>query len=618
MAKQYSVSVLVELLDKFTQPFGKMNKNFQDIAQRYEKIGSTMNRYVTLPILGIGIAAAKSAADIEKYDQSFTTMLKSADLAKKFTKDLRDFSAKTPLQFGDLARNAELMMAFNIQSKDILPTLQMLGDVARGDAQKLNQLSLAYSQMYATGRLMGQDLLQMINAGFNPLTVIAEKTGKSMAELKDEMSKGQISVEMVTDAFKTATSAGGMFYKAMESQSKTFYGRLSTLADNFTIFLSKLGEVMFPLLNKMLDGLVNVVEYLNNLGDTTKGLIVAFLGLAAAAGPVFTIVGKLMALFSTGISPVHLAIAGFAVLATTIMAVSEAVDKHNKRFTITAEKAKKEHDEIQSLVSEYEALKKKTDLNVQEKMRLIDVEQQLKILLPQTAIEFDNQAKMIGLNTGALKKHLDELKKLEVKSLRQEVERLQGEYDTMEKAIAGYDKRIQDMQKFYEWGHGPITYGMITDTTKAQFRRRMDRDRESYERLVGEERKKLLQLWQKLQEAKSKLDEAEGKVIDKTNKKIKEQNDLLSKNLTFRQRIALLQQAFNKTGGFAVKRTDNPLNLTTIAERVPKTSRAEVLIKVQADNGATATIERVKKDDGDVGLNIISDSYLGYTVPAGG
>lgn len=53
---------------------------------------------------------------------------------------------------------------------------------------------------------MGQDLLQMINAGFNPLESIAAKTGETMAEVKDRMSDGRVSVEEVEQAMKDATS----------------------------------------------------------------------------------------------------------------------------------------------------------------------------------------------------------------------------------------------------------------------------------------------------------------------------------------------------------------------------------------------------------------------------
>jgi tape measure domain-containing protein len=60
-----------------------------------------------------------------------------------------------------------------------------------GNKEWFNAMSLAFAQMYTTGKLQGQDLLQMINAGFNPLIAISEKTGKSVKQLKEEMSKGK-------------------------------------------------------------------------------------------------------------------------------------------------------------------------------------------------------------------------------------------------------------------------------------------------------------------------------------------------------------------------------------------------------------------------------------------
>lgn len=97
-----------------------------------------------------------------------------------------------------------------------MPNIKALGDIAMGDRNKLNSLTLAFSQMTASGRLMGQDLLQMINAGFNPLSEISRKTGKSIGVLKEEMEKGKISAEMVTQAFYSATQAGGQFHGMTE------------------------------------------------------------------------------------------------------------------------------------------------------------------------------------------------------------------------------------------------------------------------------------------------------------------------------------------------------------------------------------------------------------------
>ncbi|MCZ2140812.1 MAG: tape measure protein [Bacteroidia bacterium] len=158
-----------------------------------------------------GLAAAtgfaiKSASDMENLRISLDVMTGSAENGEKVFKDLYDFAAKTPFETSDLAKATQTMLGFGISSEDVMGNLKMLGDVSMGNKDKLGSLTLAFSQITSTGRLMGQDLLQLINAGFNPLTIISQKTGKSMTELKDEMSKGAISAEMVTDAFKTATS----------------------------------------------------------------------------------------------------------------------------------------------------------------------------------------------------------------------------------------------------------------------------------------------------------------------------------------------------------------------------------------------------------------------------
>lgn len=92
------------------------------------------------------------------------------------------------------------MLGFGIESDKVMGYLKALGDISMGDSERFQSLALAFSQMSATGKLMGQDLLQMINAGFNPLKVISEETGKSIGELKDEMSQGKISAEMVQKA----------------------------------------------------------------------------------------------------------------------------------------------------------------------------------------------------------------------------------------------------------------------------------------------------------------------------------------------------------------------------------------------------------------------------------
>lgn len=187
-----------------------------------------------------------AASSLESMQGQFEVMLGSVEKADQLVKDLQETGATTPFQTKDLAKGAQTLLAFGQSAESILPTIRNLGDIAGNDTQRFQSLTLAFAQMSSAGRLMGQDLLQMINAGFNPLQVISEKTGKSMLQLKKEMEKGAISSDMVAEAFRSATAEGGRFYKNMEKQSTLTRGLFSTLRDNIALVAIEWGKVFLP------------------------------------------------------------------------------------------------------------------------------------------------------------------------------------------------------------------------------------------------------------------------------------------------------------------------------------------------------------------------------------
>jgi tape measure domain-containing protein len=257
-----------------------------------------------------GLFALKSAGDVEMLRTSLDTMTGSTKAGEKVFKDLYDFAAKTPFETTELAKATQTMLGFGITTDKVMPYLRMLGDVSMGNKDKLQGLSLAFAQVQSTGRLMGQDLLQMINNGFNPLTVIAQKTGKSMADLKDEMSAGEISAEMVADAFKTATEKGGLFYQGMDKGSKTLQGIWSTLMDNIGMLtrslvgLSETGEVVKGgLLDKVKTGIETLTTTIQNNIPNILNTVQSFLDLIINNFPI--IAGMIMG----GLVPAFVALA---------------------------------------------------------------------------------------------------------------------------------------------------------------------------------------------------------------------------------------------------------------------------------------------------------------------
>lgn len=116
----------------------------------------------------------------------------------------------------------------------------------------------------------------MINAGFNPLQTISEKTGKSIAQLKEEMSKGAISAEMVQQAFLDATSAGGKFYNMSENASKTINGQISMLQDAMDAVFNEIGTKTEGIIIKTIQAGTELIQNYETIGKVLVGLVATY------------------------------------------------------------------------------------------------------------------------------------------------------------------------------------------------------------------------------------------------------------------------------------------------------------------------------------------------------
>lgn len=209
-------------------------------------------------MLGLGAAAtgataysARAGLQAGAQKVSFQTMGGEAAGAKLYT-DLTKF-AQESIYGNEVYKLAQTQMAFGADAKQVMPTVSMLGDVSMGDKQRLESLNLAYSQARSAGKLMGQDLLQFVNAGFNPLQEISAATGRSMAQLREDMSKGKISFDDVDAAFVRATSSGGKFYKMTERIAETPFGKVEAMRGQVQGLGLQLGEAMAPAIGQLVD-----------------------------------------------------------------------------------------------------------------------------------------------------------------------------------------------------------------------------------------------------------------------------------------------------------------------------------------------------------------------------
>lgn len=216
-----------------------LDKTIKNVKTSLSAIGSVATTAATsLAAIGVAggaaltafiVSSSKAAADVEDLGIQFEVLTGSAKTAADLMKTFREEEEKSALNLSDYATAAKTMLAFGASVDGIMPALRMIGDISMGNSERFGSLALAFAQTTAAGRLMGQEVLQFVNAGFNPLEQIARDTGRSMQDLKKDMEDGAITVDMVKQAFISATSEGGRFYKAIEKGSDTTNAKINKL-----------------------------------------------------------------------------------------------------------------------------------------------------------------------------------------------------------------------------------------------------------------------------------------------------------------------------------------------------------------------------------------------------
>jgi tape measure domain-containing protein len=260
-------------------------KNQQEIAKTtsiFGKFKNALNKPVGLGKISAGLAgigaglvaavakSVKLAAAFEQTKIAFNTMLGDSTKGSAMLDELIEFSKKTHFTPEQTLKAGKTLLAFGFEAKDVSKTLRVLGDVSAGTGKNLAELAVIFGQIKGAGRLMGQDLQQLISAGFNPLNIISQKTGKSMFELRKDMEKGLISFDQVSDAFSTATSEGGLFFNLMEKQSQSLSGKLSTLQGSIEQLAIGFGNVLMPIIKPLTEEMIGFAESADEIAQAEK------------------------------------------------------------------------------------------------------------------------------------------------------------------------------------------------------------------------------------------------------------------------------------------------------------------------------------------------------------
>lgn len=301
-------NVILELLTKQTGDLEKIQKDATGLQGVFNRAKSAFAGIMSAQTVSSGINAIKGmigkatslAATFETTSQSFSILLGDMDKAKALVSELTTFAIKTPFGSQEIQSAAKTLLGFGRTAKEVVSDIELIGNAAAATGAPLNQLGLVFGQVAGVGKLVGNDVLQFINAGIPIFQILADSMGKSVSQVKELQSQGAITFDVLRAAFAKASEEGGKFYGALEKQSETWEGISSTIEDNFNEVLKNVGQAILPIMKDVGKEIItlsnNVIDFVQ---DNQAEIVAFFQGLfngvksvVAVVAPAITAIAK--------------------------------------------------------------------------------------------------------------------------------------------------------------------------------------------------------------------------------------------------------------------------------------------------------------------------------------
>ena len=303
----------------FNRQLGKIQRQIRQTSDNIMDMGKSISMGVTLPIVGLGAAAVKAAADLETMETQFISLTGGAEQAGAMVDQLNQFAAATPFQIEEIAGAARQLLAAGTDISQVNEQLGFLGDIAATSGSSIEDITAIFAKVQAKGKVELENLNQLAERGIPIFTALSEATGLPASAL----GAGAVSVEQFNAVLKSFTEEGGFAAGAMERLSQTAAGKFSTALDNLKQAGASIGELLLPMVTKAIDKVTEMAASFQQLDDRTKKIILIVGGIAAAIGPLLVGFGA----FSKALVAVKAAslVASTAVKAMTVSLASNPI-----------------------------------------------------------------------------------------------------------------------------------------------------------------------------------------------------------------------------------------------------------------------------------------------------
>ena len=280
------------------QQLTEVGNQMKEVGGKITDTGKDLSMKLTAPIVALGTVGINYNAQMEQYRTMFTTLTGSAEEADRVIQQLQADAQKSPFDSASLIQANQYLISAGVSADEARTMINSLGDAVSatgGGSAELERMAQNLQQIKNVGKASSQDIKQFANAGINIYGLLAESTGKSIEQVKEM----DVTYEELTKAFQMASSEGGKYYGAMEAQGQTLNGSLSATKESIQMLLGSIMESAMPVIVQVLQKVQEVINYLMNLDDGTKRIILIVGGLIAVLGPALMIIGTIISTIGT-------------------------------------------------------------------------------------------------------------------------------------------------------------------------------------------------------------------------------------------------------------------------------------------------------------------------------
>ena len=414
-------------------------KNFSDNVQKqgatidttFKRIGAGLATYFTFTAAKVMISdIIKVRGEFQQLDIALTTMIGNKEEADRLMRQVVQYAATTPFNLTDIGQGVKQLKAYQFEVKELIPTLNRLGNVAAGLSVPLNDLIYLYGTSRAQGRLFARDIQQFAGRGVPIISELSKILKVAEKDVMDLVSAGKVGFPELEKVFQNLTDEGGMFFDLMDKQSQSITGRISNVQDAWDQMLNQIGQENEGVIYRGIGFVGTLIDNYEELLDVLKILVATYGSYRAAillvniAQKAQVVMGAVQAWFqlargiktakdaqiafnlATKANPFGLIAAAIAAVVTSLALFSkEAKTAADIQESLnTSLKNLEKFDEIERIREDYDKLNNKTEKTADEQERYNEYIQQLSRYYPEVIEQVNRYGEAIELVSKKIEK----------------------------------------------------------------------------------------------------------------------------------------------------------------------------------------------------------------------